>query len=224
MSSISVVAPVGVLNSWCGGCPQLWSSISACSISLSVGVLDFCLSVGVLDFWAFATVPVFLLWVFVSWFIVLLGAQFTRCLEVVPLQGSDASPSVWRSAPCYRAWRILVHLQRAQRSGLAISQEALLAKEPGFEARELADSLKVLADAHWISRDDRFCWLLVRDLDELSLLDLARLVPPSLMVAEAAQNLPPEDARFRQLLEQHRHGVERDFNGSLASLMADVDA
>ena len=66
--------------------------------------------------------------------------------------------------------------------------------------------------------------LLVRDLDELSLLDLARLVPPSLMVAEAAQNLPPEDVRFRQLLEQHRHGVERDFSCSLASLMADVDA
>ena len=173
---------------------------------------------------AFATVPVFLLWVFVSWFIVLLGAQFTRCLEVVPLQGSEASPSSWRNAPCYRAWRILVHLQRAQRSGLAISQEALLAQEPGFDARELADSLKVLADAHWISRDDMFCWLLVRDLDELSLLDLARLVPPSLRVAEAAQNLPPEDARFRQLLEQHRHGVERDFSCSLASLMADVDA
>lgn len=168
---------------------------------------------------AFATVPVFLLWVFVSWFIVLLGAQFTRCLEVVPLQGSEASPSSWRSAPCYRAWRILVHLQRAQRSGLAISQEALLAQEPGFDARELADSLKVLADAHWISRDDRFCWLLVRDLDELSLLDLARLVPPSLRVAEEAQNLPPEDARFRHLLEQQRQGVERDFSCSLAALM-----
>ena len=173
---------------------------------------------------AVATVPVFLLWVFVSWFIVLLGAQFTHCLEVVPLQGSDASPSSWRSAPCYRAWRILVHLQRAQRSGLAISQEALLVQEPGFDARELADSLKVLADAHWISRDEMFYWLLVRDLDELSLLDLARLVPPSLMVAEAAQNLPPEDACFRQLLEQHRHGAERDFSCSLASLIADVGA
>ena len=168
---------------------------------------------------AFATVPVFLLWIFVSWFIVLLGAQFTRCLEVVPAHCADESRSPWRHAPCYRAWRILVHLYRAQRSGVAISQEALLAQEPGFDARELADSLKVLADAHWISRDEMFCWLLVRDLDELSLLDLARLVPPSLRVAEAAQNLPPEDGRFRHLLEQHRQGVERDFSCSLAALM-----
>lgn len=98
---------------------------------------------------AFASVPVFLLWVYLAWFSVLLGGQFKRCLEALPPHGDGPGPSAWRSSGGYRAWRVLVHLLAAQRTGQAIAREELLALQPDFGARELAEILRLLTAAHW---------------------------------------------------------------------------
>ncbi len=169
---------------------------------------------------AFATVPVFLLWVYLCWFIVLGGAVFTRCLETLPVAGGKAPTSAWQASSCYLAWRLLVCLHDAQRRGDALTEAMLLAREPAFDASSLATSLRVLSDARWIARDEDFAWLLCRDLDDLRLVDLLRLVPAPLTALDDPTHLAGEDQRVYALIAHQHQQLEAGLGVSLAALMA----
>ena len=168
---------------------------------------------------AFATVPVFLLWVYLCWFIVLGGAVFTRCLEAFPIGVGKLPTSAWQASSCYLVWRLLVCLHDAQRRGDALTEAMLLAREPALDASTLADSLRVLSDARWVARDEDFAWLLSRDLDDLRLVDLLRLVPAPLSALDDPADLSAEDQRVYALVAHQHQQLEASLGVSLASLM-----
>lgn len=169
---------------------------------------------------AFATVPIFLLWIYLSWLIVLLGALFTRCLDSLPVEPDALGERDWRASACYRVWRVLVHLHAAQRDGQALEEDQLLALEPELDGHALAEALHLLAGARWIARDESYRWLLVRDLDDLRLLDLARIAPPTLGPEAQAVTVSVEDQALYAVLTAHREALEAHFECSLASLMS----
>lgn len=170
---------------------------------------------------AFATVPIFLIWIYLSWVVVLLGAEITQCLTTFRALAPLPKGLVVHRDPMRCAYRVLYRLYEAQSAGRGLSEKELMKREAhcGYAAINVA--LETLDVAGWISRNDVFQWVLMRDLNRLSLLELLRLVP-SFDVPESLDRgvvSAGDDALLAKLLE-HRQWTNGCLDVSLAGLMA----
>ncbi|MGE3772481.1 MAG: YihY family inner membrane protein [Gammaproteobacteria bacterium] len=172
---------------------------------------------------AFATLPIFLLWVYLSWVIVLVGAQLTHSLAVAPAPRRVPRDD-WRASDLYCAFRLLRQLHLAQHRGAAIGNDELRRLEPLLDHAQMDELLRRLEDRRWIAQDNRFHWMLLRDLDDLTLGDLARITPPDDSVLSVpAPALTPEDQRLRTLLIEQAARSATVFGQRLSQLLADPE-
>ncbi len=123
-----------------------------------------------------ATVPLFLLWIYVSWLVILLGAEITYCLSIFQWKCTLASRQDQESSLIH-AYRILGHLWQAQCEGRTISIEEILYKESWRDEVKLLDLLHTLKQQHWVYRSgETHHWGLARDLGEIHFLEFYRLI------------------------------------------------
>ena len=172
---------------------------------------------------AFATVPIFLIWIYLSSVVVLLGAEITQCLTTFQAAVPHAAKGV--RDPLYCAYRVLYRMFAAQHAGRALSDKALLRAEPELGYDAINAALECLDQGGWISRNDDFQWVLLRDMHRMRLLDLMRLVP-SLIRNENVEALNTEaaDANLFDMLGQHTRWIEAELAIPIADLMLSSDA
>lgn len=121
---------------------------------------------------AFAILPIFLLWVYLQWLLVLAGAVLTASLSYWENQA-------WRRPPApprrfVDAIEVLLLLDKAQDEGTALSLPALRQFIPvGFD--ELGFVLDRLVEAGLVERGQREGWVLKKKLSTVSLLDVFEL-------------------------------------------------
>jgi membrane protein len=121
---------------------------------------------------ALATIPIFLFWLYLVWIVILLGASLAASLTTFNDRKADWGwPKKWEFLLAYR---LVGYLWKAQISGKALSTEALLEALEGVTEPGLADQLGLLFDAGIVTRSESGNWLLCRDLDSVSLLNLYR--------------------------------------------------
>lgn len=121
---------------------------------------------------ALAAIPIFLLWLYLVWIVILLGASLSASLTTFNDRKVDWGwPHKWEFLLAYR---MVGHLWTAQTMGTSLSAEALLESLEGSTEIELAGQLQLLENAGIVTRNERGNWLLCRDLDRVSLLDLYR--------------------------------------------------
>ncbi len=119
---------------------------------------------------ALATIPIFLFWLYLVWMVVLLGASLAASLTTFSDRRSDWRwPWEWEFLLAYR---LVGHLWEAQRDGRPLSQEDLLLAEEGVGESLLQSLLGQFMQAGIVTRDQHDDWILTRDLDHFSLLDL----------------------------------------------------
>lgn len=128
---------------------------------------------------AFATLPLFLLWIYLSWVIVLLGAEITVCLTTFNAL-APRRRDTQRHQAFHAAFRILALLFEARARGDFMDETALIARMPKVPYSLLADVLGQLESAGWVARGDGVRLLLAVDLARCTLGDLAREIPPLL--------------------------------------------
>lgn len=121
---------------------------------------------------ALATIPIFLFWLYLVWIVVLLGASLAASLTTFNDQRVDWGwPRKWEFLLCYR---LVGHLWKAQAGGRTLAMETLVEKLECVSESELADQLAVLFKAGLVQCSEDGEWLLCRDLEHVSLLDLYR--------------------------------------------------
>jgi len=119
---------------------------------------------------ALATIPIFLFWLYLVWIVVLLGASLSASLTTFNDRKVDWGwPKKWGFLLAYR---LVGYLWKAQVEGGAISVERLLELLEGVTERVLVGQLGLLFEAGYVTRNEDGSWLLCRDLDTVSLLNL----------------------------------------------------
>jgi len=152
---------------------------------------------------AFAAVPLFLAWIFISWTIILLGAELSRALTVYRDQRRGRHFS-----HLHTMVSVLQRLWQAQQKGEALSDRQLLQQVEGLEQSEWDSYNVILLDAAVISRTDRGDYLLARDMGSFTLDQLNQLLPwpiPESATMEAASGWQSElNKRLRTLNKERQ--------------------
>ena len=170
---------------------------------------------------AFAAVPLFLLWIYVTWIIVLAGAVLAHSLSAFQTTEQAQTP------PLMKALDILYVFWRAQQQGRGIAELEIIRPNEVLKDGIDADSWRrirdVLINAQWLKRLDRGHYLLSRDLHEVTLATLAFM-----MRAEPDYHLNPQHLGWQKdasrLLREMRDQEATALNLSLAALFGEGEA
>jgi membrane protein len=119
---------------------------------------------------AFATIPIFLVWLYVSWVVVLAGAVFTAMLPAYYAKPEQRMKPGERLAELLGALSIL---GRAHAVGKVISLTAL-AHEMRTQPYRVEQVLVRAARRGWVARTEKDGWVLARDPASIPLSDLYR--------------------------------------------------
>jgi membrane protein len=121
---------------------------------------------------ALAAVPIFLLWIYLSWIIVILGASIAASVSAFEyMRPTEALPE---GAEFLGLLVILRHFVAAQRCGGSVDPSTLRQHEPYLRSHAIAAYLEDLQRADMIRRGETGGWLLSRSLDSTDLLRLYR--------------------------------------------------
>lgn len=159
---------------------------------------------------ALATIPIFLVWLYLVWIVVLLGASLAASLTTFSDYGRYDSdwPARWEFQLAYR---LVGHLGEAQKAGVSLSREKLMELEPRASELQIVRLLNLLREARVTSRDEDGRWMLARDLAEISLGDLYLLGDFYLPVAEIDEL--PQDSRWDQAYLRSLEHIRRQSQG-----------
>lgn len=136
---------------------------------------------------AFAMVPIFLLWIYLSWLIVLGGAVLVA--ELPEWREQATATRYTPGSDFFHALRALEMLWRARSDGAVLTTASLHAGA-GLRIDRLEWVLAALLRAGWVLRVGANGWSLATDLDDLPVRDIYRLFVFDLQADEMAVSAP----------------------------------
>ncbi|WP_329742722.1 YihY family inner membrane protein [Dyella sp. A6] len=117
---------------------------------------------------ALAVLPIFLLWIYLSWVIVILGASIAA--SIASFEYRPAAKALPRDAEFLGLLTVLWHFVAAQRAGRSTDPAQVQLIEPGLHGTNVVACFDVLQRAGLIQRSESGGWLLSRSLDGVDLL------------------------------------------------------
>ncbi len=118
---------------------------------------------------AMAAIPLFLIWVYASWVMVLIGAEVARCLAIYRDQASCLTE---RGHAFMVAYRVMGLLWQQQQQGKSLSSEVMLADMAHVSEEVLEEVLDRLSEREVIMQTHDGSWVLARDISDMTLYDL----------------------------------------------------
>ncbi|MFB0466930.1 YihY family inner membrane protein [Xanthomonas euvesicatoria] len=119
---------------------------------------------------ALSALPILLLWIYLSWVSVLLGASLASSMSAFRYQ-----PEAMRLPPGFEIYgllRLLGRFRQARVHGDGLDEDRILALEPMLTDTLMQELLCELKRIRLLRRDERGQWLLARDLDVVPLAEL----------------------------------------------------
>lgn len=165
---------------------------------------------------ALAAVPIFLIWIYLSWLVTLLGAEFTYCLGIYREDWHRALEE--RGEAFLLALRLLRALRRAQHEGNTVNARELARQLPLSNDEEIELALQSLQEARLVLQAEDKGWLLVRDLREVALLELYHSAP---YVLPPLASVSEEPAALRLLIGQLEQDLQAHMDQPLAIFLTE---
>lgn len=138
---------------------------------------------------ALALAPIFLLWIYMAWVSVLLGASFAASLSAFRYQPASLRLPV--GYEMYGLLRLLGRLQEARLDGRGLHVDEIQALEPMLTDALVQQFLSQLDGIDVVVRAESGEWVLSRDLDQITLTELYEACHLRIPTAEA--RLPCRD-------------------------------
>lgn len=117
---------------------------------------------------ALAAIPIFLLWIYLSWVIVILSASIAASVSAYDFHA--AKRPLPEGAEFLGLLVVLRHFISAQRLGTTVDQAGVKLSEPYLHRSLIADYFEEFEQAGLIRRGEHGGWLLCRSLDSTDLL------------------------------------------------------
>jgi membrane protein len=136
-----------------------------------------------------AFVPIFLLWIYLSWIAILLGASLASSMSAFRYQ--PASMRLPLGHEIYGLLRLLGRFNEARRKGNGLHIHDIEQLEPMLTDALVQQMLAQLDEINVVRRAEDGEWLLTRDLDDLTLAELYEACNLRIPIAEAV--LPCRD-------------------------------
>ncbi|MFT5395601.1 MAG: membrane protein [Gammaproteobacteria bacterium] len=170
---------------------------------------------------AIAIVPLFLIWIYVSWMIVLFGAHITFCLSSFRLQDEieNRSKGGWNFVDVLH---VLEYLYQAQKEGRALSISQLRQGLVLLPHYQINDLLELLQRQKWVN-ESKGSWLLSKDLKETCLYDLHKILPVRLPVTESELKNDQLSNNLKSQLSDYHKQVEGHLSVPIAEFFKGVD-
>lgn len=166
---------------------------------------------------AFAAFPIFLLWIYLSWLIILFGVELTRALVVYRGEAKG------HRHPVLTLLDVLQLFYRHYQKGEVVSDIAAIAVLGRQDTEAWAEFSGVLMEQRIIRRTEEGDYVLSRDLDQLDFWDFYRKLPWPLPQTHELATLRLEDQwaeLLRPALERAQHHLEQDLRIPLGRILA----
>jgi membrane protein len=163
---------------------------------------------------ALAAVPIFLIWIYLSWLVTLVGAEFTYCLGIYREDWQEKSSL--RGGALILAYQLLASLHQAQARGESLSGDEMALQLPSITHAQIDTALENLRTGKLVLRDESGRWALARDLDDVSFSDLYHSGGYAL---PSSQSLREESAALYELMQHLEAQFKPIMQRSLASLI-----
>ncbi len=154
---------------------------------------------------ALAAIPIFLLWVYVCWLIILLGAEIAYCLDQPDGWSTDGGGT---DPDLVLAVRVLGYLNSAMLCGEEVREREIVRAEKNLGRDRLSRLLQDLADSRLIHRTFDGGWALRRDLNDFTLADLLRVRPYAIPSLESVKRTNPVNRALAHYLEAAGRGLD----------------
>jgi len=165
---------------------------------------------------AIAVIPMFLIWIYVSWVVILLGSQIAYCLSVFRLD--DALRKRGRHDWTFLdAFQTLAVLWQAQKRGEQLSTLQMRKRGVRIPHLLINQLLDILKRENWVYRTTSGKWILARDISELTLLDLYKVLPRKLPDRISNENNIWEQP-LKDVIERQRSNREEALSINLGNL------
>ena len=143
---------------------------------------------------ALAVVPIFLLWVYLTWTAVLLGASLASSISAFRYQ--PAAMRLPHGYEIYGLLRLLARFNEARARGVGLHTDEMQQLEPMLTDTLVQQMLAQLSEINVVRRAEGGEWLLSRDLDALTLAELYEACQLRIPIAEV--RLPCRDDSLGQ--------------------------
>ena len=156
---------------------------------------------------AIAVIPIFLIWIYISWVIVIMGAHITFCLSSFRFLAERVGRREhdWNFID---VCRIISILWNAQKSGRSLSVPKIRKQGATIPIYQINEIMEILERHYWVHRDSGSRWLLSRDLSGQKLIDIYRIVPNRMPLHELTLGESEQARQLKTLLERYHTSLE----------------
>jgi membrane protein len=159
---------------------------------------------------ALATLPIFLIWIYISWLVTLLGAMTTRSMSLFDfsLDREHGESSQFSSS-----FHVLRMLSGAAKKGCGLTEKNIH-KDKILRHEKMLDSILIeLERLNWIHKTENELWALSKDLEDVSLWNLYENLPYSLPKKLS-------DDHLSHIISQNNELLAKEMDMSLKSIFS----